>query len=291
MLRENEGVWLRGNLHMHTRRSDGRLAYEQAVALYERAGYDFVAVTDHWVVSAGGETAGGMLLLPGCEYNVGDDVREGIYHIVGVGMSREPSLSRRQAGLSAQGIIDGIREAGGLAILAHPAWSLNSADRVLALRGLSGVEIYNATSGFPRNVRPYSGMFVDQLAMQGMLLPCVAADDAHQYDSDALSGYIMVHARERSAGAILQAIADGDFYATQRPRVRLSIQDGAAVAECSPASSVAFYSDSVWNPHRVSLGEGLTRAVCPLQPHETFVRAEVTDSEGRTAYSAPIRIR
>ena len=27
-----EGVWLRGNLHMHTTRSDGRLSYEEAVA-------------------------------------------------------------------------------------------------------------------------------------------------------------------------------------------------------------------------------------------------------------------
>ena len=36
------GIWLRGNLHMHTRRSDGRLTYEEAVALdvYKRQGQD-----------------------------------------------------------------------------------------------------------------------------------------------------------------------------------------------------------------------------------------------------------
>ena len=288
---EDGGVWLRGNLHMHTRRSDGRKSYEEAVALYERAGYDFIAVTDHWTVSEGGETPGGMLLLPGCEYNVGGDVREGIVHIVGIGMERAPTLTRDQPGLCAQALIDGIREAGGLAILAHPAWSLNSADRMAALHGLSGVEIFNTTSGFPYNVRPYSGLFVDQLAAQGVLLPCVAADDAHQYEHDALGGWIMVHARERTHAAILQAIAAGDFYATQGPQAHLSLRGGEAVVRCSPAASVAFFSDSVWNPGRVTLGEGITEAVCPLQPSETFIRAEVTDSAGRTAYTSPVRTR
>ena len=31
-----EGVWLRGNLHMHTTRSDGRVSVEEAIARYER---------------------------------------------------------------------------------------------------------------------------------------------------------------------------------------------------------------------------------------------------------------
>ena len=134
---EHEGVWLRGNLHMHTRRSDGRKSYEEAVALYERAGYDFIAVTDHWVVSEGGETAGSMLLLPGCEYNVGENVREGIVHIVGIGMERAPALVRGQPGLCAQALIDGIRDAGGLAILAHPACAPGGTKRSEPYRGAS----------------------------------------------------------------------------------------------------------------------------------------------------------
>ena len=75
---ENEGVWLRGNLHMHTQRSDGWVSYEDAIARYEAAGYDFIAVTDHWVRSERGTTPGGMLLLSGCEYHVGSTVQEGI---------------------------------------------------------------------------------------------------------------------------------------------------------------------------------------------------------------------
>lgn len=288
---EKKGVWLRGNLHMHTRRSDGRLSYEEAVALYEQAGYDFIAVTDHWVVSESGRTPGGMLLLRGCEYNVGETVREGVYHIVGAGLEREPALSRAQEGLSPQGIVDAIHAAGGLAILAHPAWSLNSAEAVSRIAGFDGTEIFNTTSGFPMNARPYSGLFVDQLASLGVLLPCMAADDAHEYDEDVFGGYLMVYARERSREAILDAIRAGDFYATQGPSVCLTVENGVARVHCSPASRVVFYSDSIWNEQRVTSGEGITEAACNLMPNETFVRAEVIDARGRTAYSSPVRVR
>lgn len=289
--RQENKVWLKGNLHMHTARSDGRLTYEDAVALYEQAGYDFIAVTDHWKVSEQGETSGGMLLLPGCEYNVGRDVREGIYHIVGVGMQREPQLKRGQAGLGPQAVINEINRCGGHAILAHPAWSLNSAEQTLALRGFIGTEIYNATSGFPKNARPYSGLFVDRLASMGMLLPCMACDDAHHYQGDALKGFIRVHAAQRTHAAIMQALAQGDFYASQGPHVEMTIRGGRAYVTCSPAESVVFYSDAVWSDARVVTGKGITQAEYAILPYETFIRVEVTDSEGRSAYSAPIRIK
>lgn len=289
MHQTNGGVWLRGNLHMHTSRSDGCLSYEDAVALYEHAGYDFIAVTDHWGLSQAGSTDSGMMLLPGCEYNVGATVQEGVYHIVGVGMERQPLLSRFDPTLSAQKIIDAIRSAGGLAILAHPAWSLNSAEEVNRLHGLSGVEIYNTTSGFPMNARPYSGLFVDQLASLGMLLPCMAADDAHQYEQDVLGGWLMVHARERSPQAVMEALAAGDFYATQGPSISMTMRAGVAKVTCSPAARVVFYSDAIWSEERVCSGEGLTQAICHLQPHETFLRAEVIDSEGRRAFTSPVR--
>ena len=54
-------------------------------------------------------------------------------------------------------MIDRIHEAGGIAILAHPAWSMNRASEVCLLKDLDGCEIYNTTSGVPWNCRPYSG--------------------------------------------------------------------------------------------------------------------------------------
>ena len=122
---KNGRTWLKGNLHTHTTRSDGRRSPEDTVALYRENGYDFIALTDHWTVSETRD-GGGILELSGCEYDIGGDPRAGIYHIVGAGLKKDPQLKR---GTPAQDIIDAIRDAGGFPILAHPAWSLNDRRR------------------------------------------------------------------------------------------------------------------------------------------------------------------
>ncbi len=45
------GRWFRGNLHTHTNRSDGRLAPAEVIEWHVDHGYDFVAITDHNVVT------------------------------------------------------------------------------------------------------------------------------------------------------------------------------------------------------------------------------------------------
>ena len=42
--------WYKGNLHLHTLRSDGQAFPDEAILLYKRLGYDFLALTDHHVV-------------------------------------------------------------------------------------------------------------------------------------------------------------------------------------------------------------------------------------------------
>ena len=45
---EQPGRFWRGNLHTHSNQSDGALPPEQVARLYQEAGYDFVAITDHF---------------------------------------------------------------------------------------------------------------------------------------------------------------------------------------------------------------------------------------------------
>ena len=86
---------LKIGLHTHTTLSDGHKTPEEAAAIYKAAGYDAIAITDHWVYGEGGEI-GGLTILSGCEYNVGGvDEWTGVhetYHIVGVGMTRDPEI-------------------------------------------------------------------------------------------------------------------------------------------------------------------------------------------------------
>ncbi len=280
--------WYKGNLHTHTTRSDGRLIPEAVVSLYREKGYDFLALTDHWSLSRTEERED-ILLLSGCEYDVGATVQEGIYHIVGIGMESPPAL-RRSPSLTAQKIIDGIRAVGGIAILAHPAWSLNRPEEAAKLTDLAGTEIYNSVSGLPWNVRPYSGAFVDQMASRGVFLNCMAADDAHFYQGDETLSYLMVRAEEHSPAALLDALRRGDFYATQGPEFSLRQEGIRILVDCTPVKSVAFFTDTVWAGDRATCGEAVTHAEYRIKPTDTFVRVELTDSQGKQAWSSCLRV-
>ena len=64
---ENEGKWFKGNLHMHTTLSDGRLDPDSARAEYRKAGFDFISITDHWRLSKSipAEEGGDLYLING----------------------------------------------------------------------------------------------------------------------------------------------------------------------------------------------------------------------------------
>ena len=57
------------------------------------------------------------------------------------------------------------------------------------------------------------------------------------------------------------------------------------------AAQVVFYSDAVYSWERVTRGKGITHASCRFMPNDTYIRVEVTDEQGRTAWSTPVPIR
>lgn len=271
------------NLHMHTSISDGDLSPAEAIQMYRKNGYDAVARTDHWFFAEGSEEDD-LTLLSGAEYNIGgnDGGGDGVFHIVGVGMSRAPSVMKS---MSAQQLIDRIREAGGIAILAHPAWSLNTPDQILPLRGVDATEIYNSVSGVHQSRRADSSLIVDMLASRGRIYPLLATDDVHYYDNDACVSYIMVAAEDNSREALLRAIRKGEFYATQAPEVHLlKNEDGSFTARTSPCSEIVFMSNLTWS-RRAFVGEGLTEAVYKPHENETFLRVQVTDADRKMAWT------
>ena len=77
----------KGNLHTHTTNSDGRKDPADVIDLYQTAGYDFLAITDHWKMTVEKPTFyKNMLLLPGIELDyswIGQ-----VIHIVAVALGR-----------------------------------------------------------------------------------------------------------------------------------------------------------------------------------------------------------
>ncbi len=292
---------LKIGLHTHTTLSDGHKTPEEVAAIYKAAGYDAIALTDHWVYGEGSEI-GGLSILSGCEYNVGGvDEWTGVhetYHIVGVGMTRDPELPEEylhnQDGHireRVRHIVSAIRGVGGLAILAHPAWSLNTSEQILGCGDFDATEIYNSVSDWGMSDRPYSGVIVDQIASYGMFLPLLATDDTHYYDGDQCRGWVAVEADAAEELGLVEALKQGRFYATMGPEVHLErISPTAVRLTCSPAVKIAFLSNSVWSAGRMVRGENLTEATYEFKRHEIFVRAEVTDADGRVGYSNIISV-
>lgn len=296
----NGKTWYKGNLHTHTTVTDGKKTPEEVIALYRENGYDFLSLTDHWKHSETRMTDDGMLLLRGCEYNInGADILAGVFHIVAIGEREPAKLDQKLANgtYTAQDIVDAIHAVDGIAILAHPAWSLETCEQIMPLEGFDGIEIYNSVSGLPRNCRPYSGEVIDQLAARGKVFTSMCADDSHFYQNEACMSYIYVQADALTEEAILYAIRAGRVMATQGPRFHVSVEpiDGSENRRvhytCDPVSQIVFYTGSVWHDSRSICGENITEGEFILRPFDRFVRAEFIDADGSIGFDTPILYR
>lgn len=291
---QNPKKLYRINLHMHTSDSDGKLVPEEAVAIYRDAGYDAVAITDHWICGEEREI-GGMKIFAGCEYNFGgNDTANGVYHILSLFCTRDPGVIRGED--TPETCIRKIHSAGGLAVLAHPAWSLNQPDLVEAIEkgeGFDATEIYNTVSGVKNSTRPYSGAFIDQIATRGICYPLLSADDVHYYEEDAVSGAILVELPSLSREHLIEAIRSGAFYAvsggTGAPSLTVTETEMGIRVMCSPVSKIEIFTNLAWAAGRRAVGEGLTSWEYVCAPNDRVIRVEVTDRQGRTAYSNFIR--
>ena len=294
LLPEN-GQFYKANLHSHSTVSDGKLTPAEMKELYREAGYDAIAFTDHWVYGEA-DTVSGLPILAGAEYHVGArDASLGIYHILCLFADRAPALERKSIQeQTAQDLIDAIHAAGGLAVLAHPAWSLNTTENVRALRGIDGTEIFNTVS---RNTsRADASLLVDLYATSGMCFPLFACDDFHHNNHELISGitptsFIMVECDSVEPKALKKAIIEGRYYASMGPEIHLKREDDHTFAvECSPVSQILFHSNCVVSAGRVVTGEGLVCARYTCHSSESYIRASVIDSEGRMAWSQIMKL-
>jgi hypothetical protein len=129
-------------------------------------------------------------------------------------------------------------------------------------------------------------VIADQLASIGRFTPLLAVDDAHYYDGDQCRGAIMVETTDMDTQGLIRAIRAGRFYATQGPEVHIEkIAPDKVRVKCSPCSKVVFQSNCVWSRGRVVRGEGVVEAEYVKYGSDRFVRAEVTDADGKKAWT------
>lgn len=297
-----EGEWLRCALHAHTTNSDGELTPEGLAAHYERAGYDVLAITDHWKRSEALSTER-LLVLPSAELNcILPGARDG--HVLGYGIDADadlPALGTEYAGLERTAAF--IQEHGGVAYLAHPYWTGVTPGTLDLPENVAGIEVWNA--GCELEVgRGLSSVHWDELLETGRRCYGLVSDDSHHPGFDSDHGWTWLRVEERSPAAVLAALAAGSFYGSSGPLLHDVVVDGDEVeVRCSPARSVTLVSGrstgAAVNAGRLGYryagtvlatddAGSITHARLTKPFGAPFARIEVTDSAGCRAWTNPL---
>jgi hypothetical protein len=298
-----DGEWVRCALHAHTTESDGELSPALLAAHYQRAGFDVLAITDHWKIADA--DAPPLIVVPSVELNcVLPGARDG--HVLAFGVAADPAELRELAGgypdLDETG--EWITSRGGVAYLAHPYWTGVAPGTLELPASVTGIEVYNA--GCQLEVgRGLSTVHWDELLDAGRLCPAIATDDSHHPGFDSGFAWTWLRVTERSRDAVLAALRDGAFYASTGPTVHDVRREGDTVAvECSPCRSVTLVASKTMGAavHAGRLGyrykgevdaesdDGLVvAATLTVPPGASYARVEVTDTAGRSAWTGPFR--
>lgn len=303
------GVWLRCAFHVHTTESDGWLTPEIQRRYHAWAGYDLLAITDHdrHTPEPGGNDD--LLIIGGTELSLTAPKSGGPLHLLGIGITSQPAVDKtatlKEAAMA-------VRAAGGLPFLAHPVWSGLRTDEVDGIEECAGIEIFNAGCEVEQD-RAHSDAHADIWLSMGHRLNLIATDDTHYPGFDAFRGWTMIHARERSREAVMDALAQGRFYASAGPRITgISVEDGAITVRTTPVVAItaganpphgggvrAGHQEVTYRAQRlrtpdgqsfegISDGESLTGAIFRPSPAARYVRITITDAQGRRAWSNPI---
>ncbi len=297
--------WYKGNTHTHTLNSDGDSTPDEVVRWYREHGYHFLVLSDHnYLTPIEGLAAvhgadGKFLLIRGEE--VSDRFGEEPIHVNGLDLHQ---LVPPQGGASVsdtiQRDVDAIAKAGAVPHVNHPnfSWAVTAADLARVER-MRLFEIYNGhplTNLSGGGGRPDLETMWDEILSTGTLLYGIAVDDAHHFkrigDPDASTpghGWIYVRAPKLSAQEILGAMQRGDFYAS----TGVELADLVA-SETSIAISMRTRGDTLFTTRfigrggKVLLETGDNPALYEMRGDEGYVRATVTDSNGRRAWIQPV---
>jgi hypothetical protein len=296
-----DGIWLRCALHAHTTNSDGELAPEMLVRHYEWAGYDVLAITDHWVRTQERSTKK-LLVIPSTELNAWCGPPENDAHVLALGVQADPVIPDNEFA-QLQEVVDWILANGGVPYIAHTYWSGLRTGLWESCEGLLGLEVWN--SGCELEVgRGDSSLHWDEALERGRPWYALATDDSHHPGYDSGFAWTWVRAAEKTQDAVLQALRTGAFYGSTGPAIHgVEVTDGDVVVRCSPAQAVTLYSGRARGsranagrlgyPNNVEVLErnddGLITSVRLERPwRQPYGRVEVLDAAGNRAWTNPL---
>lgn len=271
---EAKSLHLKGQMHCHTTNSDGADSPTDLVTAYKNAGYDFITITDHDVLTADPGVAGITWLGVGCEENYYGVAPSG--HVCGY------DLDTQSTNTDLQKIFDYHRNNNKLVSFAHPSAAsfYSNKDQMAELYGFNLLEVYNGITATEQ---------VDWGLSSGKKFFLIAVDDCHNVTTGVFNeGWVVVHTDTNSKAAILAALREGNFYASTGNDISLSLVGNVLTAASVGSSNFVFYGK---HGRILKTENGVTSSEYTILGDEGYVRVESTlVADSTVAWSQPIFI-
>jgi hypothetical protein len=299
--------WYRGNTHTHTTESDGDSTPDEVARWYKEAGYQFLVLSDHNVLTSV-ESLNAAIGSPGAFLVIrGEEVTSRLgakpLHVNGLDVN---TVIPGQTGGSVveilQKSVDGIRRASGVPHVNHPnyGWAI-TADELAAVRDTTLFEIYNGhpqVNNLGGGGTPGLEEVWDRILSSGKLLYGIAVDDAHVFKRpwDPMAakpgrGWVMVRAARLEPRAILGALERGEFYATTGVELESYQATPSRISVSIKPTGFSRYRVQFIGKHGRILSEvATTPATYEVQGNEGYVRAKVIESNGAVAWLQPVGV-
>lgn len=297
------GQFYRGNIHTHSTLSDGKLEPAEVCRRYKAQGYDFIALTDHFVGPFEYPIAdtrpfrdADFTTIIGAELHSGANSLGELWHILAVGLpfdfapSNTPDFQPRPDQESGPEIARRAVAAGAFVAIAHPEWSVLDEADMRAIEAAHAVEVYN--HGCEVECDRASGLHhADVLARAGRRVSFIATDDAHfaHGNGDAFGGWVMVKSEENTPEALLAALKRGAMYSSTGPDFHdIEFRGGKISIRCSAVDAVIV--QGVGAATTSLIGHSLTSAEIDIGrlSGSPWLRVTLIDGAGRKAWSNPI---
>jgi hypothetical protein len=290
---DRPGRFFRGNLHTHSTLSDGRLDPAETIALYRDAGYDFLALSEHFLERYGWPIADTRAFrddrfttLIGAELHAPALENGEQWHVLAVGLPLDFPPNR--SGEDGPALAARARAAGAFVAIAHPYWYNVSLVDALSLEAAHAVEVWNHGCGVEVD-RADSWSMADLLAERGRRLSACATDDAHCKIRDYHGAWVQVRAERLDPDALLAALLGGHYYSSTGAELRdVRVSADTIRVTCSPARSIAVTGRGARGVFRTEL-DGATEVELPLARFAgSWCRVTVVAADGGRAWTNPI---
>jgi predicted metal-dependent phosphoesterase TrpH len=201
----------KGVLHVHSVYSDGDETLDRLIEIFRQSGMMFAAVTDHaevfddirmhrYVEHCQALSRANFVVIPGLEFAFPG----GGIHILGYGITKRVYASDMEK------LVDGIHEAGGIAVLAHPPTGCTNLIASVKAK-LDGIEVWNGRYDGVHAPRVDSFQLFRRIRATNLKAIAFGGIDLHKAGQAQRPIYLEVAAEELSRNALMTSLRHGKF--------------------------------------------------------------------------------